>query len=284
MKLLKLVFVFLMTLIACQSGFIVHAQTGVVKKQVGKVVKSITREEAIEKTAKEAAKSTGKKFVGESVSKQSIKRQLRNDLSKELSENGVTSFQKLGVAASKEQLRKNSGHATSKSSLVGKSKYKQSVSNPNAKSKYALRHPNGHRKQYVDYRTYRDKSSKAKQKLGYKRDAYTLKKNMEKYNGKDLADEGAAHHVVGECSTVAMSKLEKYNIDINDAMVGILLPDRVGSKLQGAKHRGNNGGDYCRTVDDYFRNCESEEDCYYVLDLLKRKLYNGELKINNTKL
>lgn len=283
MKFLKLIFVFLLAIIVHQFSSIASAQITVLK-QVEKAVVSKSREGAIEKAAKQAAKTSGSKFATESYVKQSSKRVVRNNLSNQLSENGVNSLQKLGVAESKEQLAKKNLGASNKASLVGKSKYKQNVKNPNAKSTYALRHPKGHMNQYVDYNNYSKNSLKVKQELGKGRDKDVLRRNLRKYINKDYAGQGQAHHVVGECSEIAMSKLRLFNIDVNDAMNGIILPHKTGSNLQGSVHKGRNGGDYCRIVDDMFSNCETLEDCYYVLDKLKRQLFNGTLKINNASL
>ena len=67
-------------------------------------------------------------------------------------------------------------------------------------------------------------------------------------------------------------------------MNGIFLPNNIDSKAKGVGHSGRSRNTYCEVVNAHFLRCKSKEDCYIALDELKKKLYDGELLINNNKI
>lgn len=275
----------LLAFIVLQSGITVSAQTRIVSKAIGKAIKKEAKEETIEAAAKHAAKSTGNAFKAESFMKQSKKRITREALQKQMKVDGQKSLQALGVKGTKSELERMKGRSTSKSSLSGKSQYKHAVNNPNAKNPKAIIHSSGYQKQYVDMETYKKKALNVQQELGQDHNAGVLRRNLNKFTGTAVSKEGvAAHHVVGSCSKIAKPKLKRYGIDINDAMNGIFLPNNVDSKAKGVGHSGRSGESYCEAVDKRFLGCKSKEDCYIVLDELKKQLYDGELLINDNKI
>ena len=97
---------------------------------------------------------------------------------------------------------------------------------------------------------------------------------------KDLGD-NAAHHLVGDSPESAIAKgiLEKYGIDINDPINGILLPTNRKGTLKGTLHSGRHTKKYCNEVNNRLRKARSKEECMEILDGIKNDLYNGKLEL-----
>ena len=122
-------------------------------------------------------------------------------------------------------------------------------------------------------------------KTGIK-DGSILRKNMlttmganGKYARNTLKNGNMAHHVIGNKTPKAASKLKLFGIDINDPMNGVFLPSNNRSGLRGTIHRGGHTQDYYDYVEQIFSNCKSKDDCYNVLDLIKGDFYKGKIKL-----
>ncbi len=124
-------------------------------------------------------------------------------------------------------------------------------------------------------------------KTGVK-DAKVLRENMLAVMGEKgrfakntLKNGNQAHHIIGNETPVAASKLKQFGIDINDPMNGIFLPSSNRSGLRGVVHRGGHTRNYYDYVEQMFSQCKSKNDCYEVLDKIKSDLYKGNIKLYN---
>lgn len=145
--------------------------------------------------------------------------------------------------------------------------------------------------QFVTSREYLSiiNTKKVDLELGYPKNPGKLKSNMlkcmsEKTRNKivNSGNKNQAHHIVGIKTPLATKKLERFKIDINDPMNGILLPQNEESGLKGTIHRGGHNQDYYNYIENLFLNCNSKQDCYDVLDKMKNDLYNGKIQLYNT--
>ena len=123
------------------------------------------------------------------------------------------------------------------------------------------------------------------EKTGVK-DASVLRKNMLAVMGKKgrfakntMKNGNQAHHIIGNKTPIAASKLKQFGIDINDPMNGIFLPSSDRSGLRGVVHRGGHTQDYYDYVEQMFSQCKSKNDCYEVLDQIKSDLYKGKIQL-----
>ena len=120
------------------------------------------------------------------------------------------------------------------------------------------------------------------------KDAKVLRENMLKVMGEDakyakntLKNGNQAHHIIGNSTPLASSKLKQFGIDINDPVNGIFLPSSDRSGLRGVVHRGGHTQEYYDYIEQMFSQCKSKKDCYEVLDKIKSDLYKGKIKLYN---
>ena len=127
--------------------------------------------------------------------------------------------------------------------------------------------------------------------FGKEKSGTILRENMKKIMGKDF-DKFAgktsfeAHHLIGvdsrfQSSNISQGILQKFGIDINDPMNGILLPNNSNSLLKGTIHRGGHTGAYHDEVARRLQNATSKEQCLQILDGIKEDLYKGKLSLYN---
>ena len=123
--------------------------------------------------------------------------------------------------------------------------------------------------------------------FGAEKDAGILRKNMKIVMGDSYkyAEQGgnAAHHIVGggEASAPARKILERYGIDINDPRNGIFLPMSPENILKGTNHPGRHQDEYFYEVNRRLEEAKSKDHCLEILDVLKEKLYNGKMALQD---
>jgi len=124
--------------------------------------------------------------------------------------------------------------------------------------------------------------------LGYKKDPTILRRNMERVMGKNYkyAAKGGnqAHHIVGggQESAIARHVLEKFHIDINDPLNGILLPCKSDALLKGTIHSGGHTKKYFQYVNERLNTTKSKSEALEILDDIKNELYKGKLDLYNS--
>lgn len=146
--------------------------------------------------------------------------------------------------------------------------------------------------QYINIEGYEkfmeDPEAASSFELGKEKDPNILRNNMYKvqeYLGERNyiieRSNSRAHHIVGsnEFTKVGKIILAKYDIDINDPINGIFLPNDVNSPLKGVIHEGKHISDYFDTVNQRLRMASSREDCLEILQSIKEDIINGELPL-----
>ena len=127
--------------------------------------------------------------------------------------------------------------------------------------------------------------------FGREKSGSILRENMKRVMGKDF-DKFAgktgfeAHHLVGvdsrfPSSEVSQNILKKYNIDINDPMNGILLPNNNSSLLKGTIHHGGHTKSYHDEIARRLQRATNRDECFQILDGIKDDLYKGRLSLYN---
>jgi hypothetical protein len=127
--------------------------------------------------------------------------------------------------------------------------------------------------------------------FGREKSGSILRENMKRVMGKDF-DKFAgktgfeAHHLVGvdsrfPSSEVSQNILKKYNIDINDPMNGILLPNNNSSLLKGTIHHGGHTKSYHDEIARRLQRATNRDECFQILDAIKDDLYKGRLSLYN---
>ena len=232
-------------------------------EKVTKVFIKEAAEEAAEKSAKEATEKVTKEVVEGTLQKGT----------KELTQEGLEK-------ATKEAAEKISKEASEKGLM--------------ASAKLALnRTLIANRNQFVKSDNYLKwmKENPDALLFGKEKSGTILRENMKKIMGKDF-DKFAgktsfeAHHLIGvdsrfQSSNISQGILQKFGIDINDPMNGILLPNNSNSLLKGTIHRGGHTGAYHDEVARRLQNATSKEQCLQILDGIKEDLYKGKLSLYN---
>lgn len=128
-------------------------------------------------------------------------------------------------------------------------------------------------------------------KLNYPKDGRVLRYNMQQIMQKNYSRYTAktateAHHIVAvdgryPSSKISQDILKKFNIDINDPMNGIFLPQHRLSVAKGAIHRGGHTKTYNDIIAQRLQIASSKEECYQILDAIKIDLYRGRIPLYN---
>lgn len=87
----------------------------------------------------------------------------------------------------------------------------------------------------------------------------------------------AAHHIIAGADKRAVELrviLQKYGIDINDAVNGVFLPTEKGAS-EAAYHRSLHTNLYYENVQDLMNGVSSKEEVIEVLDDIRQQLLDG---------
>lgn len=93
----------------------------------------------------------------------------------------------------------------------------------------------------------------------------------------------AAHHVIEGsdlCAAKSREILKKFNIGINDAANGVLLPTDELSIYKGAIHNTNHSEAYSLYVYNKIKNVKSQDELIYRLTEIKKELISGSLTLD----
>lgn len=246
---------------------------------------------------KSGAEEIGKDYVRKASAKQLVRSAVRKNLLKEIEEKELGSLLRYGMVSAKKEI------AHTEKSVVKKMAEKASVNNNYSKeiracskkigkeiSKTFTRIIISSKNQYITSSQYLKiiKNKKIIIKETGVKDAKVLRENMLKVMGEDakyakntLKNGNQAHHIIGNSTPLASSKLKQFGIDINDPMNGIFLPSSDRSGLRGVVHRGRHTQEYYEYIEQMFSQCKSKKDCYEVLDKIKSDLYKGKIKLYN---
>ena len=124
--------------------------------------------------------------------------------------------------------------------------------------------------------------------LNHPKDGRILAENMRMVMGKDF-DKFAhfksyeAHHLVGASKHPSAMKsqkiLEKYMVNINDPMNGLILPRDKFSVYMGQIHRGGHTIQYHNLVLERLSKAKTRKQCFAVLDQIKTEIYTGKIPL-----
>jgi hypothetical protein len=292
------------------SGCFKREAAKILTKDVSKEVLHSTEKETIKDLAKNGSEKLGKSYVGRSFGEQIVKKAARDKAYKIMEKEGVTSFLSYGekkaekeisgvaVSMSKDKLLASTTNNLYKKKLLNLEKGTNlSVSKiGKMASRFLIRNKN----QYITNKQYQKWILKHGNTLveGKPKSGSILRENMKKvigdkkyykYVGNDVVDErgivNQAHHIVGDGSTPsAMASkeiLKKFDIDINSPMNGIFLPRNSRSLLDGTIHDGGHTKKYIDYVYNRLRAAKSKEQCYEILDDIKKELHNGKIILNS---
>lgn len=100
-------------------------------------------------------------------------------------------------------------------------------------------------------------------------------------------DSSANHHIVGSSERAMESRiiLSKYNIDVDDAVNGVVLPgcQEIADELNyGNMHKGRHHNEYIDAVNERLRGAVSKEDVIERLNQIAEDLINGVLTLDLT--
>ena len=277
-------------LLTCADS--VLSQKSVIVKQMGKYI----AKESVEEIGEKMIKNTGKNFTQKAIAKQSIRKVAREKFILSIKEKGFKScIEYANSNASKRLINSNVSNFSKRATIHTKSSYKTAIISLQKTKDYARRTMTriliSKKEQYITSKDYINAvvSKKISFKIGYSKDASTLRENMLKCMPEktkkfilDPKNKNQAHHIIGNATPKAYDKLQTFGIDINDPMNGIFLPTNGRSGLKGTVHRGGHKQDYYDYIENLFSNCQSKQDCYDVLDKIKDDLYNGKIELYNT--
>lgn len=133
----------------------------------------------------------------------------------------------------------------------------------------------------------KDKKNSSEQILGKAKSGYILDVNMEK-NGSPKLKGTQTHHIVGvdskcESTKALMAILDKFGVDINDAINGIRLPGGKTTYARGQFHVGSHNCDYYNEVYAILKTAKNKEQFLESMQKVKIKIYNGEIRLNKNK-
>lgn len=257
-----IIFVLVLSLVSCKKAVKEVAEVGI--ESVAKVMAKETAQEATEVAAKKVTKEAVEGAT-EVVIKKTVKEVGEEGLEKVATQTVVKQITKEGsekgfMASAKTAL--NRVMISSKNQFVKMDNYvKWLRENPDALL------------------------------FGREKSGSILRENMKRVMGKDF-DKFAgktgfeAHHLVGvdsrfPSSEVSQNILKKYNIDINDPMNGIFLPNNNSSLLKGTIHHGGHTKSYHDEIARRLQRATNRDECFQILDGIKDDLYKGRLSLYN---
>lgn len=113
----------------------------------------------------------------------------------------------------------------------------------------------------------------------FKSDSQKLTDNIGAATGLSKPEGYASHHIVpvraGNDLKEVRNKLERYGLDINDAVNGVYLPDVAGINSDAAYHRSLHNKYYFGQLQRDFQNVRSKDDAIDVLDRIRDRLLSG---------
>lgn len=246
---------------------------------------------------KSGAEKIGKDYVRKASAKQLVRSAVRKNLLKEIEEKELGSLLRYGMVGAKKEIAHTEKSVVKEmvENASGNINYSNEIraclKNIGKKnSKTFTRIVVSSKNQYITSSQYLRmlKNEKITIKETGVKDAKVLRENMLKVMGEDakyakntLKNGNQAHHIIGNSTPLASSKLKQFGIDINDPMNGIFLPSSDRSGLRGVVHRGGHTQEYYEYIEQMFSQCKSKKDCYEVLDKIKSNLYKGKIKLYN---
>ena len=244
---------------------------------------------------KSGAEEIGKNYVRKASAKQLVRSAVRKKLLKEIEEKELGSLLRYGMLGAKKEIAHTEKSAVkalaenASGNINYSNKIRACLKNIGKKiSKTFTRIVVSSKNQYITSSQYLRmlKNKKITIKETGVKDAKVLRENMLKVMGEDakyakntLKNGNQAHHIIGNSTPLASSKLKQFGIDINDPMNGIFLPSSDRSGLRGVVHRGGHTQEYYDYIEQMFSQCKSKKDCYEVLDKVKSDLYKGKIKL-----
>ena len=246
---------------------------------------------------KSGAEEIGKNYVRKASAKQLVRSAVRKKLLKEIEEKELGSLLRYGMLGAKKEIAHTEKSAVkalaenASGNINYSNKIRACLKNIGKKiSKTFTRIVVSSKNQYITSSQYLRilKNKKITIKETGVKDAKVLRENMLKVMGEDakyakntLKNGNQAHHIIGNSTPLASSKLKQFGIDINDPVNGIFLPSSDRSGLRGVVHRGGHTQEYYDYIEQMFSQCKSKKDCYEVLDEIKSDLYKGKIKLYN---
>ena len=267
-----------------------------VKTEVKQEAKQVAKQEA-KQFAKQEAKQFAKqeaKQVAKQEAKQVAKQEAKQIVKQEVKLAAKTEVKQVAKQEEKQLLQHGTEQTIKEKSLsedLAKSKFSSFRNNvKTAVTRVRISTDN----QYIKASEYENfllnpnnKEKIANLTFGAEKDAGILRKNMKIVMGDSYkyAEQGgnAAHHIVGggEASAPARKILERYGIDINDPRNGIFLPMSPENILKGTNHPGRHQDEYFYEVNRRLEEAKSKDHCLEILDVLKEKLYNGKMALQD---
>lgn len=246
---------------------------------------------------KSGAEEIGKNYVRKASAKQLVRSAVRKKLLKEIEEKELGSLLRYGMLGAKKEIAHTEKSAVkalaenASGNINYSNKIRACLKNIGKKiSKTFTRIVVSSKNQYITSSQYLRilKNKKITIKETGVKDAKVLRENMLNVMGEDakyakntLKNGNQAHHIIGNSTPLASSKLKQFGIDINDPVNGIFLPSSDRSGLRGVVHRGGHTQEYYDYIEQMFSQCKSKKDCYEVLDKIKSDLYKGKIKLYN---
>ena len=246
---------------------------------------------------KSGAEEIGKNYVRKASAKQLVRSAVRKKLLKEIEEKELGSLLRYGMLGAKKEIAHTEKSAVkalaenASGNINYSNKIRACLKNIGKKiSKTFTRIVVSSKNQYITSSQYLRilKNKKITIKETGVKDAKVLRENMLKVMGEDakyakntLKNGNQAHHIIGNSTPLASSKLKQFGIDINDPVNGIFLPSSDRSGLRGVVHRGGHTQETHDYIEQMFSQCKSKKDCYEVLDKIKSDLYKGKIKLYN---
>ena len=246
---------------------------------------------------KSGAEEIGKNYVRKASAKQLVRSAVRKKLLKEIEEKELGSLLRYGMLGAKKEIAHTEKSAVkalaenASGNINYSNKIRACLKNIGKKiSKTFTRIVVSSKNQYITSSQYLRilKNKKITIKETGVKDAKVIRENMLKVLGEDakyakntLKNGNQAHHIIGNSTPLASSKLKQFGIDINDPVNGIFLPSSDRSGLRGVVHRGGHTQEYYDYIEQMFSQCKSKKDCYEVLDKIKSDLYKGKIKLYN---
>lgn len=273
-----------------QESFVIRKTA----KGIAEIIENKAEKE-LRYSVKDASKIYGKNQVENAIIKQSIKRSARERVFKTMKEGGMKSLLqysnhrvdlKIANTGNSQYRRLIKSNISKSSNYNNRLKRSRIINRTKSQTDLAVKRLLITRKnQFIsskDYIKWIAQESNVKQlKRGMPKDGKVLRDNMKMAMGKHYKEgDNAAHHLVGDSPESAIAKgiLEKYGIDINDPINGILLPTNRKGTLKGTLHGGRHTKKYCDEVNNRLRKARSREECMEILDGIKEDLYKGKLE------
>lgn len=277
-----------------QESFVIRKTA----KGIAEIIENKAEKE-LRYSVKDASKIYGKNQVENAIIKQSIKRSARERVFNIMKEEGMKSLLqysnhrvgiKIANTGNSQYRRLINSNVSEYSNYSNRLKRSRIINRTTSQTDLAVKRLLITRKnQFISSKDYKKWIAQERNekllKKGMPKDGGVLRENMKMAMGKHYKDLGdnAAHHLVGDSPESAIAKgiLEKYGIDINDPINGILLPTNKKGTLKGTLHGGRHTKRYCDEVNNRLRKARSKEECMEILDSIKEDLYKGKLELYN---